>query len=126
MGDNVYNTTAIGQKKTGSAPVGSTITFGISMQNDGSAADSFRVLAAGSTTAYNVKYKVGATDVTTAVVAGTHQTPSLAPGATHLITVKVKVKSSAAVGSKVSRKVTVTSVGDGTKQDAVKFIGKRS
>jgi hypothetical protein len=126
VGDNVYNTTAIGQKKTGSAPVGSTITFGISMQNDGSAADSFRVLAAGSTTAYNVKYKVGATDVTTAVVAGTHQTPSLAPGATHLITVKVKVKSSAAVGSKVSRKVTVTSVGDGTKQDAVKFIGKRS
>jgi Zn-dependent metalloprotease len=126
VGDNVYNTTAIGQKKTGAAPVGSTITFGISMQNDGSAADSFRVLAAGSTTAYNVKYKVGATDVTTAVVAGTHQTPSLAPGATHLITVKVKVKSSAAVGSKVSRKVTVTSVGDGTKQDAVKFIGKRS
>jgi Zn-dependent metalloprotease len=126
VGDGIYNTTAIGQKKTGSAPVGGTITFKVSVQNDGTAPDSFRVLAAGSTTAYSVKYKVGATDITTAVVAGTYTTPSLAVGATHLITVKVKVKSSAAVGSKVSRKATITSVGDTAKQDAVKFIGKRS
>lgn len=126
VGDNVYNTTATGQKKTGSAPVGGTITFKISAQNDGTAPDSFRLLAGGSTTAYSVKYKVGATDITAAVVAGTYTTPSLAVGASHLVTVKVKVKSSAAVGSKVSRKATITSVGDTTKQDAVKFTGKRA
>ncbi len=126
VGDGIYNTTAVGQKKTGSAPVGGTITFKMSVQNDGTAPDSLRVLAAGSTTAYSVKYKVGATDITAAVVAGTYTTPSLAVGASHLITVKVKVKSSAAVGSKVSRKATITSVGDTAKQDAVKFIGKRS
>ncbi len=124
-GDDIYNLTGTSQKKTGKAAAGSTITFGVSVQNDGSAADSFRVQAGGSTTAYNVKYKVGATDVTTAVVAGTYQTPSLAAGATHLVTVKVKVKSSAPAGSKVGRLVTITSVGDTSRKDAVKFVGKR-
>nr|MBA2569820.1 M4 family metallopeptidase [Chloroflexota bacterium] len=126
VGDNVYNTTALGQKKTGSAPRGSTITFGISAQNDGSAADSFTLLGAGSSTHYNVKYLDGTTIITSQVVAGTYTTPSLAPGASHLITVKVKVKSTAPVGSKVGRLVTITSVADNTKKDSVKFIGKRA
>lgn len=126
VGDNIYNTTGTSQKKTGSAPRGSTITFGISIQNDGSAADGFRVQAAGSSTSYNVKYLDGLTNVTTAVVAGTYQTPSLAPGASHLLTVKAKVKSSATVGSKVVRLVTISSVAAGIAQDAVKFTAKRS
>ncbi|MBA3307268.1 MAG: M4 family metallopeptidase [Chloroflexi bacterium] len=126
VGDNVYNTTALGQKKSGSAPVGSSVSFKVSIQNDGSVAETFTAQAAGSTTSYTVKYLHGATDVTSAVVAGTYQTPSLAPGGSHLLKVKVKVKSSAAVGSKVSRLVTITSVGDATKKDAVKYIAKRS
>lgn len=125
-GNNVYNTTGVGQKKTGSAPVGSTVTFNISIQNDGSANDNFKVLAAGSSTTYNVKYLDGLANVTAQVVAGTYQTPSLAPGATRVLTVKIKVKSGAAVGSKVNRLVTITSVADGTKIDAVKVTVKRS
>lgn len=42
------------------------------------------------------------------------------------LTQLIKVKSTAPAGSKVSRKATITSVGDLSKQDAVKFIGKRS
>lgn len=42
------------------------------------------------------------------------------------ITATVKVKSSATIGSKVTRLVTITSVGDTSKVDAVKFIGKRA
>ena len=121
MGNNVYNTTGSGQSKTGSKPLGKTITFGISVQNDGTSADSFKLLATGAaTSAYSVKYLDGATDITAAVVAGTYTTPSLAAGATRLITVTVKVKSTAAVGSKVTRLVTISSVADPTKKDAVR------
>ena len=47
-------------------------------------------------------------------------------GKAYVITVKVKVKAAATVGSSVSRLVTLASVGDGTTQDAVGFTGKRS
>ncbi len=74
--------------------------FGISVQNDGTAADSFKLLGAGSSTHYNVKYLDGTTIITSQVVAGTYTTPSLPPGGSHLITAKVTVKSTAPAGSR--------------------------
>ena len=68
----------------------------------------------------------GTSDITAAVVAGTYKTPSLAPGATYVITAKITMKSTAAAGSKVTRLVTITSVAAATKKDAVKFTGKRA
>lgn len=127
IGNNVYNVTGVNQTRTGSAARGNTITFGISVQNDSTASGAFTLKATGTaTTAYTVTYFRGTTDITAAIVAGTYTTPGLAAGAKYLITAKVKVKSSATVGSSVTRLVTITSVSDGTKQDAVKFIGKRS
>jgi hypothetical protein len=126
VGDNMYNTTGAGQSKTGSAKKGKTITFGISIQNDGTNADAFKVKATGSAASrYTVKYYAGTKDITAKVVAGTYKTASLAAGAAVLITVKVTIKTTAAKGSKVTRLVTITSVGSGTQRDAVKLIGKR-
>ena len=126
VGNNIYNTDGTGQTRTGSAARGSTITFGISIQNDGKVSDLFKLAATGAaTTMYRVRYFRGTTEITAAVVAGTYQTPSLAPGAKYLITAKVKVKSSATVGSSVTRLMTISSVADPAKVDAVRFIGKR-
>jgi hypothetical protein len=126
VGNGVYNTTAAGQSRTGSAPAGSTISFGISIQNDGTGGDQYLVKATGrAVTGYSVKYFSGTTDITAAVVAGTYRTASIAPLGTSVITARVTVKSSAAVGSQVTRLVTITSVGDSTKKDAVSFTGKR-
>jgi hypothetical protein len=126
VGNNIYNADGTGQSKSGAKPRGSTITFGITIQNDGTGADRFSVQATGSaTTMYRVRYFRGTTEITTAVVAGTYQTPLLAVGAKYLITTKVKVKSTATSGSSVTRLVTIRSVADTTKLDAVKFIGKR-
>jgi hypothetical protein len=73
-----------------------SVSFGIAIQDDGTAADRFKVKATGTaTTRYTVKYYRGATDITTKVVAGTYLTPSLAVGASYLITAKVAVKSTA-------------------------------
>jgi hypothetical protein len=127
VGDNVYNTSGASQSKTGSARKGKTVTFGISIQNDGTAADSFKVKATGSAASkFTVKYYAGTKDITAKVVAGTYRTASLAPGAAVLITAKVTVKTSAAKGSKVTRLVTITSIASTTQKDAVKFIARRS
>ena len=127
VGNNIYNTTGLNQTKSGSTAPGNTIKFGISIQNDGATNQAFKVHATGTAvTGYTVKYFYGSTNITTAVVAGTYSTPSLAPGQTYLITAKVKVGASAAAGSSVSRLVTITAVSDATRQDTVKFVGKRS
>lgn len=126
VGNNLYNTTGAGQGRTGSATRGRSVTFGISIQNDGTGSDRFRVRATGtSTTRYTVKYFRGTTDITAAVVAGTYRTPLIAKAGTYLITARVTVKSTAAIGSKVTRLVTLTSVGNSTRKDAVTFTGKR-
>jgi CSLREA domain-containing protein len=126
VGNNVYNLTGANQTRTGSAARGSRITFGISIQND-SSSDSFTVRATGTTTTqYSVKYLRGTTDITAAVVAGTYTTPVLGPGGKFLIKAKVTVLNSATLGSSVTRLVTISSVGDSSRKDSVKLVGKRS
>ncbi len=127
-GNNIYNTTGANQTRKGSATKGHSVTFGISIQNDGSGGpDSFVVSDAGAaSTGYTVNYFHGTTDITAAVTSGTYETWSLAPGATFLITATVKVGASAPKGSNVSRLVTIRSVGDGSRQDTVKFVAKRA
>jgi hypothetical protein len=126
VGNNVYNTTGSSQSRTGSAHRGDTITFSISAQNDGDFSDRLTIDADhGSSTKYGVKYFRGATDITSAVVAGTYRSGTLAPGAAWVITVKVKVKSAATVGSSITRLVTISSGAEPPKRDAVKFTGMR-
>jgi hypothetical protein len=127
VGNNIYNITGTNQTRTASAAPSASITFGISIQNDGTSADRFTVQATGTAVSgYAVKYFRRTTDITAAVVAGTYQTSSLAPLGTYLIMAKVTVKSTASVGSKVARLLIVTSVGNSAKKDAVKLIGKRA
>jgi len=126
VGDNTYNTTGLSQSVTGAAKKGKTITFTISIQNDGSTTDSFRLQASGTASAlYAITYFHGTTNITAAVVGGTFTTSGVKKNKTYVITVKVKVLKTAAAGSSVSRLVTISSVGDNTKQDAVGFTGKR-
>jgi hypothetical protein len=126
-GNNTYNTNASGQSRSGSALRGSSITFTISIQNDGNVTDKFKVSATGTGgSGYSVKYYRGTTEITSAVNTGTYQTANVAVGGTYAITAKVKVLSGATVGSSVTRLVTLTSVASGAKVDAVKFTGKRA
>jgi trimeric autotransporter adhesin len=126
VGDDIHNSTGLNQVRTGSAAPGSTVTFTISIQNDGDGDDAFRLLSTGSASGYSVAYSSGTTDITTAVVNGTYQTTVLAPGGTYSVKAKVTVLAGAAAGSSVSCRVTITSVNDSAKVDAVKFTVSRS
>jgi len=126
LGNDVYNTTGAGQSRTGSAKRGKTITLGLSLQNDGSKAGKLTLHATGSrVSGYTIRYLKGSTDITTAVVAGTWRTASLATGATTLLTIRITVGSGAAANSTVTRKLTVGTT-SGSTVDVVKVTGKRS
>ena len=127
VGNNIYDVTGAAQSATGSAAPGATVSFTVAVENDGTVTDSFKVSATGSAVSgYKVKFFSGARDVTAAIVAGTYHTPSLAPGATYLISARVAVKAGAAPGSQVARLVVITSVSDHTRKDAVQFTGRRA
>jgi hypothetical protein len=125
LGNNIYNATGAHQTAVvtggGTALLGIYYTFGISIQNDGSATDRFRVKATGAPSAWVVTYSRGTTNITSAVVAGTYRTPSLAPGATYLISARITLPQSSNWSFSVARLVTIRSVGDPATIDAVKF-----
>jgi len=125
-GNNIYNADGKDQTVTAGRRRGESVTFRINVQNDGNSSERFRVRALGSsTTMYNVKYFRGTTEITASVVAGTYVTPILSPGETLGIRSTVKVKSTATIGSTVTRLLTVNSNTAAGAIDAVKFVVQR-
>ena len=126
FGNNVYNTTAAGQTAEYFDQQGVSydgpIVFRIRIQNDGARADRFRVVATGSTSGYRVRFFQGTTDITAAIKAGTYRTPKLAPGGLHTIKARVTLRPEAVNGDKAVRLVTLTSMGNPNKKDAVKLV----
>jgi sugar lactone lactonase YvrE len=123
VGDNVYNTTGSGQTKTVKAKAGSTVTFKVQIQNDGNDTDPITLTGPGTGNGYTVSYFDGTTNVTTAVKGGTC-TFDLSGGQSHVITVKVKIGSTASASKSLVLKV--TSGHDPTKVDAVKAVVKKA
>lgn len=134
VGDGLYNRTARNQKRqhidyltysTERDP--RVIVFEISIQNDGSVADRFKVDADGVTNGYRVKFFRKSTNITSAVEAGTYTTPSIAPGASVVIKAKVVMPCGSwdyCGQDRAERLITVRSVGDASVRDAVKFVRK--
>ena len=126
VGNNVYNATGTGQKATVenfNEFEGAYYIFDISLQNDGNRTDRFMVKATGTaSTAWTITYFHGATNITAAVVAGTFRTSSLAPAATYLIRARMTIPMGGQAN--VARLVTIRSIADLVKIDAVKFAYK--
>ena len=119
IGENAYNTTALGQSVTAKALRGSKKTFSIRVKNDGSLSDTFTLKGKGGQPGFAVKYLQGATDVTSTVVAGTFTTPAIASGSALTLKLVIAVKKTASVGVTKSWSVSLTSATTPTKQDAV-------
>jgi hypothetical protein len=123
LGNNVYNLT--GANQTASAKVKRTrsVTFVIQVQNDGNNADDFFLKGQGNNKGFIVTYfnsPSGGTNITNSVVAGSYQSLSVAPTASTYLRVVVTAKKAVALGTIRTWLVTATSLGDPTKQDAVK------
>lgn len=126
IGGNTYNTTGVEQSRSGEASPGNKVLFRISVQNDGFVSDRFTVDADGAATpGYRVRYFHGTTEITHALKDGTYQTRVLGPGRRFTIEAWVSVRSNAAPASEVTRLISIKSVGDPTKVDAVEFRASR-
>ena len=96
-------------------------TFSVSIRNDGSTSDRFKVHATGSgLTGWKVRYFRGTTNVSSAVVAGTFKTPLVAPGSQFLLKVRLsgKWETETFAGHRL---ITVASSAHPTKKDAVRL-----
>ncbi len=123
IGNDVYNTTGSGQTKTLNTKVGATARFTIEIQNDGNDTDPISFSGPSTGNGYTVSYFDGSSNITSAVKAGTVNF-DLNGGAYKVITVKVKVGSSASASK--SLLIKVTSGHDPTKVDAVKAVVKKA
>jgi len=124
FGGDIYNKTASGQLAEWYDCCGfedGPVAFRIRIQNDGTRTDRFRLSATGRTEGYTVKFLRGTTNITAAVKAGIYRTPWLAPGASLLIT-GIVTKVDACCGDRTARRLTITSVSNPNKQDAIRFV----
>jgi hypothetical protein len=120
-GNGVYSPAAVGESRTINVAHRRTGTFYVSIQNDGLVAASFTIKGTGGARGITVRYFKGATNVTTAVKAGTYSTGSIA--ARGSATLKMVVTVAASSASSATFLVKVSSVA-GTPADAVKAIVK--
>ena len=121
-GKNVYNTTGKSQtsKATdyGTSPKGTYYYFQVALQNDGTGSDRIKVRATGPGVLANwTLYWHDELNVTNDVIAGTYKTTTMASGGKDYLTVWVLLE---AMPAEPAVLVTLTSVGDPTKKDAVK------
>jgi hypothetical protein len=121
-GNNVYNTTGTNQTVNATNARGTTRTFQVNVQNDGSVTGSYSLRGPGNSTGFTVQYLNGTTNITTAVVNGTYRLTNIAPAGSRTITMRVTVGSGAAIGSSKNSLVTATSTGTGAAADAVRTV----
>lgn len=120
LGSNIYNTTGAGQTQTLGLGNKATKSAYIGIQNDGSAADSFKVKATPGNSNFTVKYFKGSKDITAAIIAGSYQTPSLAPKATEILKVTVTTNG-ARSAKKRPLNITASSVAKTSESDTALF-----
>ena len=127
VGGNVYGTKGAHEIVSVSLHRGSTQTFFIEEQNDGTDPDSFTVKGPGAKPGFTVKYLAGAagtTNVTKQVTHGTYLLPLVASGSMMVFRLVVHVKAGAAIGDVGSWLVGVVSGQDPSRKDAVKAVAK--
>jgi len=124
MTDTTFPTKHMGPSRsravTTTVTPGQTATFFVQAQNDRTATDrlTLRDVDTGSP-GYQVRYRLGTTDITAAVQAGTYHTGPLEPGQS--ITIKIKVTAlSAAPGSGHTVDLTATSRTNPVARDTVR------
>lgn len=122
-GSNVYNTTGRKQTARATVPPGDGVTLLLRFQNDGTAMDTFTLDGCDGDATFSVTYLKGArgdTDITTAVVTGTHELGPLPAGGKGTIRLQVDVEDGASGGVRLSCRVEATSQTDASAQDAVR------
>jgi hypothetical protein len=118
-GNDVYNLTGAGQRRSAKAAPNRTRRFHVRLQNDGDSQDRLRLKGCKSTPRFRARYSSGGEDVTAPVRNGKFTTAPLAPGAVTSVRVDIRVRAAALPGDERSCKVRARSVASPTLVDAI-------
>lgn len=99
IGNDTYNATGTGQGRSANVPAAGSATFTARFENDGEFTEPLVIRGPDSNTRFKVTYLAGSTDVTEQVVAGTYQTPPLAPGERSNLKIVIKAKARTPAGA---------------------------
>ena len=125
-GDDIYSATAAQQAIALTALRGSTSSFPIRFENDGSHSDSYRLDGCGSSGPFTVRYYRGSTRITRPVANGTYVLSGMDPNEEVTIVLKITIGGHAEVGKVKGCLVSASSIGAPTVRDAVKAKVKAS
>jgi Tol biopolymer transport system component len=106
FGDGVYNLTGDNQTASTEVLAGGTATYLVRLENDRDQSDHYTLLGTASDDAWTIRYFVGASDITDAVIAGTWESALLAAG--QGLDVRITVSPNALLLSGVSKLVRLT------------------
>jgi uncharacterized delta-60 repeat protein len=118
-GDDVYNSTGIGQTVLTKTKRGRLATFQLKVQNDGTGSDALTVDGCASSRGFVVTYANGVNDITAEVTAGTYAVTGLAPGQEETLSMSIKVARSVSIGKIKGCPVSTTSQTSPTEADVV-------
>lgn len=126
VGDDIYNLDSLGQTQVAVIPTGAVARFVVRFENDGAGPDTFVVQGSRSPAHFVIDYFVGGDRVSAAVRNGTHRFGPIGPGGHRIMTVEVRARGSAPVGSKAIAGLTVRSADEVGRHDRVKAVVYRS
>jgi hypothetical protein len=125
IGNDIYNTTAVRQTKTLTARRTETRRFYVKISNDGTVRNTFAVKGSAARPGSVVKYYDSqGNNITAAMRSTTGWKLTLRPGTFRRVTVQIRVKPGAAIGSLKPARVTGKWVGDSVRKDVVKAVVK--
>lgn len=116
-GVKIYNLDGTNQTVSQSVPIGTQATYYVLVRNYGNVADTFTITGSAAPDGWTVAYKAGATLITSDVTTTGWTTPVINVGGNLLITVYVTPTSAVLSGAMATQTITMTSIGDPTKQD---------
>jgi hypothetical protein len=123
-GNNVYNTSGTGQTRTSRARRAQTRTSYARFQNDGNAASVFSIRGSAARRGSTVSYYKGSQRVTASMRSAAGLRVTLAPGASMVVRIQVRVHRRASIGSLKPATVSARWTGDGTRTDVAKAVVK--
>ena len=126
VGNGVFSSDGTGQTRRADVTASGRVTFTARVESESNVKTRALVRGTGSTRRFLVTYRRDGIDVTSAVVAGTFTSRTLAPGATEDLTVTVTPRSASRVGDRYTGTVTFTVDGTASATDTVRFVVTRS
>jgi uncharacterized protein YkwD len=118
-GNDIYNLSGAGQRRSARVEPGRTAYFYVRVQNDGDRADDIRLWGSSESNAFAVRYYLGSNQVAPRVKAGTFVLHDLRPGGYRTLTVQVQARRDAPRGSRREVVLSSRSASDGKIRDNV-------